>query len=90
MISWKAWDVYFQNGGRLDDCSSRSFTDSYVQAGHLEFLLLASSIIPLNLGRRIVVVPLISKRPIVNNNKVGKYSPTADFFRLADGFCYHL
>jgi hypothetical protein len=56
-----------------------------VQAGHPEFL--ASPMIPLkNLGRRTVVVPLISERPIVNNsknnNKVGKY-PIAGFFRLA-------
>jgi hypothetical protein len=77
----------FRMGGRLHDCSSRSFTDSYVQVGQIEFL--ASSMIPLNLGRRIAVVPLISRRPIVNNNKnnnkVENY-PIAGFFRLVDGF----
>jgi hypothetical protein len=56
-----------------------------VKAGHPE--LLASPRIPLNLGRKIVVVPLYSKRPTVNNknNKVGKY-PMMGFFRFVDGF----
>ncbi len=50
-------------------------------------VLLSSSRIPLNLGRRSVVIPLYSKRPIVNNNnnKVGKY-PMMRFCRLVDGF----
>jgi hypothetical protein len=75
----------FRNGGRLHDSSSCFFTESYVKAGRPE--LLASPRIPLNLGRRIVVVPLYSKRPIVNNNnnKVRKH-PVVGFFRLVDGF----
>jgi hypothetical protein len=46
---------------------------------------LATPMIPLNLGRRSVVVPLYSKRRIANNNnkinKVGKY-PVVGFFGL--------
>ncbi len=65
----------FRNGGRLHDCLS--FFHTLIREGWTSGVT----------SFTIVVVPLYSKRPIVNNNinKVGKY-PVVGFFSLVDGF----